>query len=126
MEAVGSASESGEDGSVGAVSSDGAAGASAAGSSSGGAGSSRRRGRRRVVAPPTSGQSHEVEANFTDPFAVSPDASDSEAAPGGAGSVAGPGPRRAASSGEASKAEKKPALSEYEQWILSQRPPHWG
>lgn len=100
--------------------------------STGGVGSSRRRGRRRVVAPPTSGQSHEVEANFTDPFEVSPDESDSGAASGGVGSASDPGSKRGAGSergaGSAgpSKAEKKPALSEYEQWILSQRPPHWG
>lgn len=62
-----------------------------------------RGGRRRVVAPPTSGQSHEVESDFTDPRSsrFSPD-------------------------DPAEGSEPKPPLTAHEQWILSQRPPHWG
>lgn len=111
-------------------------------SRAGGAGrQGRRRGRRRVVAPPTSGQSHEVESAFTDPF-LAPEPDDSA---GSSGSTRRPGataPDSTASDG----AESAPAapgetlhgatvrrdavaaapLSAHEAWILSQRPPHWG
>ncbi|MGJ9425436.1 hypothetical protein ACHABX_06275 [Nesterenkonia halotolerans] len=91
-----------------------------------------------MVAPPTSGQSHEVESNFSDPFS----SQDSDA--GSAGSASGSTPesalgasRVASQAGTTGKSvtsaaanagnsdAQKPALSPHEQWILSQRPPHW-
>lgn len=88
-------------------------------SRAGGAGrQGRRRGRRRVVAPPTSGQSHEVESAFTDPF-LAPEPDDS------AGS-SGPARRPGATVRRDAAAAAAAPLSAHEAWILSQRPPHWG
>ncbi|MGJ9373701.1 hypothetical protein [Nesterenkonia sp. CF4.4] len=110
----------------------------AGGGDDAGAGRAGRRGRRRVVAPPTSGQSHEVESDFTDPFRA--DAFPSEDAKGRPGSGSGAGtsaPDPAGAPGKAGadqpvqardSAESAPPapLTAHEQWILSQRPPHWG
>lgn len=78
-----------------------------------------------MVAPPTSGQSHAVESDFTDPFSqdevpLGHLAGSSEQAPDPAGRrVPGePGPSQ--------RPSPEAPLTDHEQWILSQRPPHWG
>lgn len=103
----------------------------------GGAGrQGRRRGRRRVVAPPTSGQSHEIESAFTDPF-LAPEPEDSAGSSGSARRPGGTAPDSAESApaapGETLRgatvrrdAAAAAPLSAHEAWILSQRPPHWG
>ncbi len=80
-----------------------------------------------MVAPPTSGQSHEVESNFSDPFRIQdPDADSAGSGAGSAryGSRGGTTAKPTITSAGKSDVQK-PALSAHEQWILSQRPPHW-
>ena len=102
-----------------------------------GSGAAGRRGRRRVVAPPTSGQSHEVESDFTDPFRA--DAFPPEDTKGRTNSGAGtpapenstagmrkPGEAQPTQTQGAEKSAPQAPLTAHEQWILSQRPPHWG
>lgn len=63
-----------------------------------------RRPRRRVVAPPTSGQPEEVEAQVYDPLKT------------GDESRRGTKPQQSGSR----------RLSPRDQWFLEERPPHWG
>lgn len=63
-----------------------------------------RRQRRRVVAPPTSGQPEEVEAQVYDPLKSAQES------------------RRGTDSKQAGSRRPAPR----DQWFLEERPPHWG
>ncbi|GAA3068176.1 MULTISPECIES: hypothetical protein [Actinomycetes] len=79
-----------------------------------GAQRSGRRGRRRVIAPATSGQPEETESQAFIPASLEDSAQD-DAAPAskGASGSGGPDP------------DRKSPLSARDRWILEQRPPHW-
>ncbi|MCH8566404.1 hypothetical protein LTH96_11830 [Nesterenkonia sp. LB17] len=82
------------------------------------------------MAPPTSGQSHEVESDFTDPFSTEPfGAADSVPGRGAGAAAQNPSAAEEETPGRTQKTEgSAPSvpLTAHEQWILSQRPPHWG
>lgn len=71
-------------------------------------------GRRRVVAPPTSGRTAAQEAQFDGPDSTAP--AGPEAASRGSGGLS-ESPRGADAEG---------TMSERDRWILEQRPPHWS
>lgn len=78
-----------------------------------------------MVAPPTSGQPHEVESDYTDPFSAEAPVTLSRrsAAPAQKGPV---GEETSARTQRSEGSESTVPLTAHEQWILSQRPPHWG
>lgn len=80
-----------------------------------------RRGRRRVVAPATSGQPEEVEAQTFTSASLEAESSRAEEA-----EVSEEGPGEKASGTTSGKdSAGAPPLSARDRWILEQRPPHW-
>lgn len=73
-------------------------------------------GRRRVVAPPTSGRTAAQEAQFDGPDCTASAEPEPEAASQGSGGL----------SGRLRGADAEVTMSERDRWIVEQRPPHWS